>query len=438
MHGTLYFVLKELIEFKDPLCEKFDLSTYLDHCEHNFAAAVETYEVLTIPSFENILAIGMGMIKSQGEGKPYLYWKLVSAAVTHCQSLGYHRQSTYRDMPPQEAENIRRLFWTLYTFDKNMSLVLGRSSFAQYLDIDVQYPAVSTDPALRAWDESFIMGIRLADLQGRVFTNLYFSGTMVRDTPARKQLISDLAVAMDSWHAELQQINPDGVNGAEVFSLSRGNWEILFYSTQTLLFHASSTIGGEAQISPKSFTAARNSLCAHLDVFPRYQEAQLLSDSDYCNWILLSSSLVPFIVTFLYAIAAKDPNSTVLLEDVLSTLKSFRSFSRGSENLYQICSTFTQVARKLVQSQQWLPTTGGVYTQQQQQGPLPILDISQNPSLFEPGFFQDALFDGSSAANLGGFDGLDPTYTSDILNGWLSGPPFPWDKLDVDFGNCSR
>ncbi|KAJ0422367.1 fungal-specific transcription factor domain-containing protein [Aspergillus carlsbadensis] len=407
MHGVLYFIIKEMIAFKDPLSEKFDLPTY----------------------FENVLALVMGMIKSQGEARPYLYWKLVSTAVTHCQTLGYHRESTYRDMPPSEAESIRRLLWTVYAFDKNMSLVLGRASFAQCLDIDAQYPTVSTDPALRAWDESFIMGIRLAELQGRIFAGLYFTPTMIKDHTARQQLISDLARAMEDWHAELKQINPEGVNGPEVFSLSRGNWEILFYSTQTLLFHASST-----------------SLRAHLDVFPRYQEAQLLSDGDYCNWILLSSSFVPFIVTFLHAIATKDPAKASLLQDVLSTLQTFRYTSRGSETLYQICATFTQVARKLVSSQQWLPTMGGIYTQQHQQrqqqdqyqkDKLRVSDIAQNPSsLFEPQFFQDALYagaghsDGNSTPAMTDSGTLDPAYTSDILNDWLNGPPFPWERLD--------
>ncbi|KAL2799262.1 hypothetical protein BJX66DRAFT_333165 [Aspergillus keveii] len=445
MHGVLFFVLKEMIAFKDPLAKKFDLHSYLAHCEQNFVAAIETYEVLAVPSFENILALVMGMIKSQGEAKPYLYWKLVSAAVTHCQSLGYHRETTYRNMPPQKAESIRRLFWTVYAFDRNMSLVLGRASFAQCLDIDAQYPTISTDPALRAWDESFIMGVRLAELQGRIFTGLYFTTTMARDMAQREQLIADLAQTIEDWHAELKQINPEGVNGPEVFSLSRGNWEILFYSTQTLLFHASSTLKGEMQIRAECFAAAEKSLRAHLDVFPRYQEAQLLSDGDYCNWILLSSSFVPFIVTFLHAIATKDPARATLLENVLSTLQTFRHTSRGSDNLYQICATFTQVAKKLVSSQQWLPTMGGMYTQQQQQEQgqqqdhqqetLRVSEISQNPSsLFEPQFFEDALYDGSSAtADLGS---LNPAYTSDILNDWLSGPPFPWERLDVDFRGC--
>jgi hypothetical protein len=104
-------------------------------------------------------------------------------------------------MPPQQAEKPRRIFWTVYAFDKNMSLVLGRASFAQRLDIDAQYPRVSIDPALRAWDESFIMGIRLAELQGRIFTGLYFSATMASDSLSES---SSSATLGWQWNSGMQ------------------------------------------------------------------------------------------------------------------------------------------------------------------------------------------------------------------------------------------
>lgn len=149
------------------------------------------------------------MLKSQGEAKPYLYRRLVSAAVAHCEALGYHIESTYRVVPTIKSENMRRLFWTVYTFDKNMSLVLGRVSSSQGLGIDTQHPTVSKDSALRAWDESFIMGIRLAELQGRIFVDLYSTASLGRGSRERAQLIDDLAIAMDKWRSEFQQVRFD-------------------------------------------------------------------------------------------------------------------------------------------------------------------------------------------------------------------------------------
>ncbi|PYH53218.1 fungal specific transcription factor domain-containing protein [Aspergillus niger CBS 101883] len=423
MHGVLFFVLKEFIAMNDGLCQKFDLTTHLDHCEKVFAAAMETYDVLALPSFENILALTMGMVKAQGEAKPSLYWRLVSAAAAHCQSLGYHRETTYRNILSGKADNIRRLFWTVYIFDKNMSLLLGRVSNMQGVMIDVRYPAISSDLGRRAWDESFIMGIRLAEFQDRIFTSLYNAATSIEDASERARLISDLESAMEQWHLELKQINPEGVNNILVFKLSRTNWDISFYSTLTLLLHASSKTGEESQISSRCFNAARNSLLAHLNSFPQYQSSKLLSDGEYFNWILLFSSLTPFLVIFLHAISEKDTESVGLLSQVVGTFETFRKVSHGAERLYQVCTTFTNIAEKIIQSQQ---SSVGIYDQQGSSLRLP--DTPGSMTRFHPEDLQDML-------DIENGDRATSLYASDLLNEFLSGEPFSWNRFDYDIGN---
>lgn len=61
MHGVLYFVLKECICTKDILCEQFDLKAHLKTCKESFEAGLMTVEVLAVPSFENLLALAMGV-----------------------------------------------------------------------------------------------------------------------------------------------------------------------------------------------------------------------------------------------------------------------------------------------------------------------------------------------------------------------------------------
>lgn len=97
---------------------------------------------------------------------------LIAAAASQCQTLGYHRGSTYRNLDSTYAEAIRRIFWTIYVFDKNTALLLGRASHVQDFEIDVQYPPLTQDPSLRPWNEAFILAIRLAKIQGR-FTNAF-------------------------------------------------------------------------------------------------------------------------------------------------------------------------------------------------------------------------------------------------------------------------
>lgn len=105
----------------------------------------------------------------------------------------------------------------------------------------------------------------------------------------------------------------------------------------------------------------------------------------------------------------------------MSTLENFREVSVGSERLYQTCATFTEVARKLVQSQ-LSPT--GIYDRDKD-----ALIFPDSTSLFHPEAFQNAFEPGD-------MNYLDPSYATDILNDWLSGPPFPWEKFEVGTDGC--
>jgi hypothetical protein len=147
------------------------------------------------------------VIKSQDKAKPLLCCTFISAAASHCQMLGYHREFTYQNDRTGNAENTRRLFWTVYVFDKNMSLLLGRGSNIQDFEIDCRHPAFSTNPAFRPWDESFIMGIKLAKLQGQIYDRFYSAAALNLGSSDSVQHINELAASLEQWHAELEQVN---------------------------------------------------------------------------------------------------------------------------------------------------------------------------------------------------------------------------------------
>lgn len=89
-----------------------------------------------------------------------------------------------------------------------------------------------------------------------------------------------------SWCLTVFQIDSTGVNNQQVFTLSRGNWDIMYYSTLTSIFRAASPQGTGSEINADCFRAARLGLKSHLSCFPQYQEAKLLSESDYVNWYI--------------------------------------------------------------------------------------------------------------------------------------------------------
>jgi hypothetical protein len=57
VHGILLSLFKEFTRFKDPVAEKYDLSQYMAICQRNLAVCFESYEILVVPSLENVLSL---------------------------------------------------------------------------------------------------------------------------------------------------------------------------------------------------------------------------------------------------------------------------------------------------------------------------------------------------------------------------------------------
>lgn len=98
----------------------------------------------------------------------------------------------------------------MYIFDKNISLLLGRASRIQDFEIDAEYPAASSDPRLRPWDESFLLGIKLASLQGQIYTGLYSATGLKKSVSERSADVGSLSSALERWYIELQEVSHVG------------------------------------------------------------------------------------------------------------------------------------------------------------------------------------------------------------------------------------
>jgi hypothetical protein len=88
-------------------------------------------------------------------------WTFISTASDICQNLGYHslRLGGNKDGSLQAAEE--SLFWAVYTFDKALSLRLGRSS--RIRDVDITLPCNPNEPR----------ALKVARIQGKVYDQLY-------------------------------------------------------------------------------------------------------------------------------------------------------------------------------------------------------------------------------------------------------------------------
>ncbi|KAL4944173.1 hypothetical protein BDV06DRAFT_233777 [Aspergillus oleicola] len=435
MHGILLSLLKEFIGLKDPLAEKYDLSAHLPLCEKNFSIGMQTYEILVVPSFENILTVLLAVIKAQDEANVLLSSTFISVAARHCMLLGYHRAATYQNLASRTASNISRLFWMVYVVEKNMSLLLGRASCIQDYDVDVGIPPHSEDPSIRPWDEVFVKNVTLGKLQGQIYDRIYSATALKTNPEIRIQYIQSLAQELHDWHRSVNQIDFSQITATYILDLCRPTWDIMYYSILTSLLRGASTSITAPEITSQCYQAARSALQSHMRLFPVYVESTHMSAGDYANWLMLYSSFTPFIVISLHAIAARSLEDTLLLEDVVRTLHPIKSTSKACARLFQICTIFSRVARALVESNNsFLGAYDSTNDSFLLMNDVALAQGQGVNSVFDPSYLQEYF--GNEVDMLGvengvGFTCSEAEDVSAVLGSWVSGLPATVDFLGM-------
>ncbi|KAM0188842.1 hypothetical protein ACHAPI_010353 [Fusarium lateritium] len=426
VNGIMRLLLREFIVTEDPLGQEHDLKELKVRAERNFDLGLETFEILTVPSFENVIVITTAVLKIQNESKPVLSRALINAGLCHCQMLGYHREITLQKDKSGFAENKRRLFWTLYVYDKTNSLHLGNASRVQDFEIDVNYPTLPEDPAERPWIELFHLAIKLGRIQGLIFDKLYSVAGLRSPAMKRRQEIDALIVDMHQWRNALDQIDGSRVYYTKIYELSQTHWDIMYYATLTTLLRAPAMPGVGTDMTSQCFQAARLALQSHLRAFSGYGGQKMYSKADYIDWALHNSSFTPFVVIFLHSIAAASLEDVNLLEQIVNTFRSAREIHAGADKLYQICDTFARLARRMVESRN---TSVGMYDQNTDS--LQVVGVSENVPL--NWHESTAQLEGGNAEG-DGFTGFLNDDMTSILADWINGQPPSTEMFAMDFG----
>ncbi|KAF5242549.1 hypothetical protein FAUST_3261 [Fusarium austroamericanum] len=429
VNGIMRLLLREFIITEDPLSKEHDLEALKAQVERNFHLGLETFETVTVPSFENVIAITTAVLKIQNESRPVLARTLVNAGLSHCQMLGYHREITYQKDQSGFAEHKRRLFWTLYVCDKTNSLHLGNASRMQDFEVDAQYPSIPVDVAEKPWIELFHLVIRLAKIQGLIFDKLYSVAALQTPAIERRQWIDTLVADAHQWRYDLDRLDGSQVRFIKLLELSMVHWDIMYYTTLTTLLRAPAMPGVSTDMTSQCFQTARLALESHLRAFSGYDGVKLFTKADYIDWALHNSSFTPFVVIFLHSMAASSLEDVQLLEQVVDTFRHAREIHAGAERLYQICATFARLARRMVESRN---TSVGMYDQNTDS--LQVAGVSQDVPLIWPEAFVQPTGQGQQATSDSDVDAFLNDDMTSILADWINGQPPATEMFVMGFG----
>lgn len=256
------------------------------------------YTPPSIPRFPELTDILPQATYAIEVSKFTLAWRFNTAAVTMCQTLGYHRRTSAAAAAADPAFDLKAaLFWFAYSNDKCFSIRFGRSSMIQDNDITIPRRLGDTihlpDPA---WSTIFHQWITHAEFVGKAYEQLY-SPTALTHTPERRaenarRLIRTLDGMSQNMRVEREAAGiltpptpPSSESRPSPYSiaLSIVSDDVMFYSARTLIYRAiPNERGSNGSLYAECIEAARKAFACHHDCMRPV--ANDLARAGYIHW----------------------------------------------------------------------------------------------------------------------------------------------------------
>jgi len=322
--------------------------SYAQSFKIHFESCLRHYSVLSMPTFDNILALVFGAGHAIQVSEFASAWPLVSAAANMCQALGWHRTPDSHS-PVSKARNI--LFWLIYYLDKCLSLRLARSSNIQDFDLTLGYPEEPVEKQHQSWHLWFTTLIDIGAAHGLIYEHLFSPGSMSYSPKQRSQRVLELAIRLDNIVSKNNGIVDVTVYRRQyMFYLVKFN-AVVIGCLRTLVYLAASSSGESADfvVDPRCLLAARSTLHYHQDVVDFVQDKQDGSANDYASWTILNCPFTPFIVLFSHVIVSFGLEDLRLMEAFTTSLQSLNMRdARPMLNFRVLCEAFLLLATRYI------------------------------------------------------------------------------------------
>jgi hypothetical protein len=347
LYGALHYMFVEYLSACKTPFESIYWS-YAQTFKLNFEDCLRRCSILSIPTFDNVLALVLGAGHAIQVSEYASAWPMVSAAANMAQALGWHRLS---DSYTRETEAQRILFWLTYYFDKCLSLRLGRSSNIQEFDITGSYPKAPVQSEYRSWHLWFMTLIDIAAAHGLIYEHLFSPGSMRQSSKQRSQRVLELAARLDSIQYKSASIVDATVYRRQYMIYLLKSNAVVIGCLRTLIYRAASSSEEHAgfNVDVRSLLAARSTLHSHQDVIEHIRDRHDGSANDYANWTILNCPFTPFIVLFCHVIVSFDMDDLKLMEAFTISLESLSMRTTTSMvNFRVLCEAFLLLATRYI------------------------------------------------------------------------------------------
>ncbi|GLA96044.1 hypothetical protein AtubIFM61612_011232 [Aspergillus tubingensis] len=349
VNGALLYLISDVVAITKDSQTREEYDNYLKLCLVNLETALGSLSLLMPANDDNIEALVLGAVYAIEMSKPSFAMTLTSAAFRLCQTLGYHRSNPSDSGSKPSLGNT--LFWTVYVLDKAVSLRLGRASTIQDYDV-TSLVNIDTTGLDEPFDKIYLLWVRFATIQGKVYELLYSPAALARPESERVAHARQLA-------SEMQQVVMEPFEGIH-FDKQRSQVDQIFFksdkvarlSVLTLIYRAIPPQGTQGTFIHECIETARSALEVHQDCMAEVKEMTEHIKAAYFHWTILYAPFVPFIVIFCHAIALSSWDDLARLEDFVASLQPNCFLSEAISKLYQLCQVLSNVARLYIEAKE--------------------------------------------------------------------------------------
>ncbi|KAI0881294.1 uncharacterized protein GGS22DRAFT_192382 [Annulohypoxylon maeteangense] len=322
-----------------------DYREYCRLCQENLRTASSRLPLLLPASMEAIAALTLGAFYAIENSKATIAWRFISTASDLCQRLGYHRLPR-KGADPSIQTAQERLFWTVYKFERGLSLRHGRPSSIR--DAEITLP---TNP-------NELRSTKVARIQGKVYDELYSPVGLSRPDDERSRMAKILATELRDLismaRAEILDIDnqPRG-SEADPMRIVYLQCDIVCQSSLlALILRAITTARGSlSSISDECVTVARETLDIHHECMTAVRSCKTdpFMVTKYINWAVLHTPFMPFSILFTRAVQLSDFADLVRLDRFATSMKP-ETPPDSITHPYRLYELLCQAARLYVES----------------------------------------------------------------------------------------
>ncbi|KAL4883498.1 hypothetical protein BJY04DRAFT_216320 [Aspergillus karnatakaensis] len=321
---------------------------YCDLCRSTLGVLLHRLPLVLPASMDVIAALTFGSLHSVEQSKVTQAWALISCALSHCQTLGYHRLHSANTFSDTHHKAQQRLFWTVLSYESGLSLRLGRRS--GICDSDITLPVDPAEPR----------SVKVSRIQRKAYDHLYSASSSNQPAEYRTHWAWELSEELRGL------INQTRAEISEAPSLEHRDQNPLrtLYLRADMVCHSSllvlilrvlpSTVDLNTGVDD-CVTAARNTLQLHqacLDSVQACKDPHLVTR--YITWAILHTPFVPFTVLYLRAVQLLDYADLTLLEAFSASLKTLT----GTDTYSRLYELLCQSARMYIDSSLGLEING--------------------------------------------------------------------------------